>query len=98
MQEMLVWSLEKEMATHSRILVWEIPWTEEPGATVLGSPRGMTQTTEQVCKLTSSRSRRLKIRSTGVAVNGAPLGSRAGQLNGASVQISKYSSFIQRKN
>ena len=22
--------LEKEMATHSRILVWEIPWTEEP--------------------------------------------------------------------
>ena len=24
-------SLEKEMATHSRILVWRIPWTEEPG-------------------------------------------------------------------
>ena len=23
--------LEKEMATHSRILVWEIPWTEVPG-------------------------------------------------------------------
>ena len=23
--------LEKEMATHSIILVWEIPWTEEPG-------------------------------------------------------------------
>ena len=23
-------SLEKEMATHSSILVWEIPWTEEP--------------------------------------------------------------------
>ena len=23
--------LEKEMATHSRILTWEIPWTEEPG-------------------------------------------------------------------
>ena len=22
---------EKEMATHSGILVWEIPWTEEPG-------------------------------------------------------------------
>ena len=22
---------EKEMATHSSILVWEIPWTEEPG-------------------------------------------------------------------
>ena len=23
--------LEKEMATHSRILAWKIPWTEEPG-------------------------------------------------------------------
>ena len=23
-------SLEKEMATHSSILVWEVPWTEEP--------------------------------------------------------------------
>ena len=37
MQEMQVWSLgqedpqEKEMATHSSILDWEIPWTEEPG-------------------------------------------------------------------
>ena len=29
----LVWEdpLEKEMATHSSILAWEIPWTEEPG-------------------------------------------------------------------
>ena len=23
--------LEKGMATHSNILVWEIPWSEEPG-------------------------------------------------------------------
>ena len=23
--------LEKEMATHSTMLAWEIPWTEEPG-------------------------------------------------------------------
>ena len=36
MQEMWVWSLcwedplEKEIATHSSILAWEIPWTEEP--------------------------------------------------------------------
>ena len=29
----LVWEdpLEKEMATHSSILAWKIPWTEEPG-------------------------------------------------------------------
>ena len=24
-------TLEKGMAIHSRILVWRIPWTEEPG-------------------------------------------------------------------
>ena len=24
--------LEKEVETHSSILAWEIPWTEEPGA------------------------------------------------------------------
>ena len=24
-------ALEKEMAMHSSILVWRIPWTEEPG-------------------------------------------------------------------
>ena len=24
-------SLEKDMATHSSILAWKIPWTEEPG-------------------------------------------------------------------
>ena len=37
MQEMRIWSLsqeytlEKGMATHSSILGWRIPWTEEPG-------------------------------------------------------------------
>ena len=37
MQEMQVWSLgqedplEEEIATHSSILAWEIPWMEEPG-------------------------------------------------------------------
>ena len=30
--------LEKEMATHSSILAWRIPWIEEPGG--LHSPRG----------------------------------------------------------
>ena len=31
MQDMQEDPLEKEMATHSNILAWEIPWTEEPG-------------------------------------------------------------------
>ena len=37
MQEIWVQSLgqehplEKEIATHSSILAWEVPWTQEPG-------------------------------------------------------------------
>ena len=32
--------LEKAMATHSSILAWEIPWTEEPdGLQSMGSQR-----------------------------------------------------------
>ena len=32
--------LEEEMATHSRILAWRIPWTEEPGGLLsVGSHR-----------------------------------------------------------
>ena len=33
--------LEKGMATHSSILAWEIPWTEEPGGLpFMGLQRG----------------------------------------------------------
>ena len=33
--------LEEEMANHSSILAWEIPWTEEPGGLQsMGSQRG----------------------------------------------------------
>ena len=33
-------SLEKEMATHSRVLAWRIPWTEELGGLqFMGSQR-----------------------------------------------------------
>ena len=35
--------LEKEMATHSSILAWEIPWTEEPGRLqFMGSQKSWT--------------------------------------------------------
>ena len=46
MQEMRVQSLgwedplEKEMAIHSSILAWDIPWTEEPGG---GQSGGVTE-------------------------------------------------------
>ena len=45
MQETCVWSLgwegplEKEMAAHSSILAWKIPWTAEPGRLPSGSQR-----------------------------------------------------------
>ena len=45
--------LEKEMATHSSILAWRIPWTEEPGYSPWG--RNELDTTEQLhfhCLLT----------------------------------------------
>ena len=32
-------TLEKEMATHSRILAWGIPWTEEPGGLLFMGPQ-----------------------------------------------------------
>ena len=35
--------LEKEMATHSSILAWRIPWTEEPGRL-----QSQSDTTEQL--------------------------------------------------
>ena len=40
--------LQKEMATHSNILEWRIPWAEEPGS--LHSPRGLKESdrTEQL--------------------------------------------------
>ena len=50
MQEMWVQSLgwedplEEEMAIHSSILAWEIPWTEEPGGLQsMGSQKNWTR-------------------------------------------------------
>ena len=39
--------LEEEMATHSSILAWEIPWTEEPGRLQsIGSQTDMNEVTQ----------------------------------------------------
>ena len=52
MRETWVWSLgqedplEKGMATHSSILAWRIPWTEEPGRLQRGSKE--SDTTERL--------------------------------------------------
>ena len=53
MQETQVWSLgwedplEKGMATHSSILVWRIPWTEEPHG-LHGVAKSWTQLSELI--------------------------------------------------
>jgi len=36
-------SLEKEMAAHSSIYAWEIPWTEEPGGLQFMESQSQTQ-------------------------------------------------------
>ena len=36
-------ALEKEMVTHSSILAWEIPWTEEPQAIQFMGSQSWTQ-------------------------------------------------------
>ena len=52
MQEMWIWSLnqedplEKEMATHSSILAWEIPWTGELGRL---QSMGLQKSRTQLC-------------------------------------------------
>ena len=53
-------SLEEEMATHSSILAWEIPRTEEPGETQsIGSQRircdSYTQSTHTLTPLDETR-------------------------------------------
>ena len=42
--------LEKALATHSRILAWRIPWTEEPGG-LLSWGRKESDTIEQLTPL-----------------------------------------------
>ena len=40
--------LEKEMATHSSILAWEIPWTEEPGGLTVQGVAEESDTTKHL--------------------------------------------------
>ena len=56
MQETRVWSLgwedtlEKGMATHSSILAWRTPWTEEPGGLQsMRSQKSWTQLNDSPC-------------------------------------------------
>ena len=48
MQEIQEDPLEEEMATHSSILAWGIPWTEEPGGLQSMGLQKESDTTEQL--------------------------------------------------
>ena len=60
-QEMQVQSLgqkdplDKEMATHSSILVWKIPWTEEPGGLQSRCGHKESDMTEHACACMCAR-------------------------------------------
>ena len=42
---------EKEMGTHSGILIWKVPWTEEPGGLQsMGSQKSQTQLNRTTAK------------------------------------------------
>ena len=47
-------SLEEGMATHSSILVWTIPWTEEPGRLLGHKVSDMTKATQHAREQTDS--------------------------------------------
>ena len=61
--------LEKGMATHSSVLAWRIPWTEEPGRLQsMGSQR--VDTTERLTHTLSLRSRQVSFSSSSAELGG----------------------------
>ena len=44
--------LEKEMATHSSVLAWKIPWTEEPGYGLQTTAHGVAKSQTQLSDFT----------------------------------------------
>ena len=51
--------LEKGMVTHSNILAWRIPWTEEPGR-LQGTVHGVTKSWTRLSRLMLSHFQRLE--------------------------------------
>ena len=57
--------LEKDTATHSRIIVWRSPWTEEPGGLSPGGcreqgPAEVTWSARELCRSADSAIPQLK--------------------------------------
>ena len=57
--------LQQEMATHSKILAWKIPWTEEPGGLqFMGLQRVGHDWAKHVCACTHTHTHRLNIKNS----------------------------------
>ena len=54
--------LEKEMATYSSIIAWEIPWTEDPGRTTI---HGITKESD----MTKATTNQLSLGSDGPCIS-----------------------------
>ena len=49
-------SLKEEMASHSSILVWKIPWTEEPGGLLSrGVTKSQTRLSDWGCHIQNTK-------------------------------------------
>ena len=46
--------LEGEMATHSSVLAWRIPWTEEPGGLVHGVTKSLLQLSDSLSSMSNT--------------------------------------------
>ena len=62
-------ALEKEVAAHSRILAWEVPWTEEPGTLGLGL-QAVGHNLATACKATETEIRGPRTQGQGVRLFG----------------------------
>ena len=58
--------LEKEMTTHSSILAWKIPWTEEPGGL---QAMGVTKELDMTWQLNNNRLTNNITRITAVSIS-----------------------------
>jgi len=83
-------SLEKRMATHSSILAWEIPWTEEPGGLESMGSYGVRHgwTTSTFCLLQPSQ------HNLPLCKSSSPLAMKELEHGSPWVQIPTYSSLL----
>ena len=71
--------LEKEMATHSSILAWRVPWEKKPGG--LQSTGSQSDTTEHTCKASQQWLPAFSIQTWFLAITFKPISNKEYDLN-----------------